>query len=84
MSALTGGKSNNTTPTVGLNMKETKIGDTKLKVLVLGLGRRFDWSAQWWDIGGQTQFRPEWGRYTHGCNAVLFVVDTTDVILNDE
>merc|ERR1711907_202945 len=63
MSALTGGRSNNTMPTVGLDVKESKIGDTKLK---------------WWDIGGQTQFRPEWGRYTNGCDAVLFVVDTTD------
>eukprot|EP00657_Telonema_sp_P-1_P007047 TRINITY_DN26620_c0_g1_i1.p1 TRINITY_DN26620_c0_g1~~TRINITY_DN26620_c0_g1_i1.p1 ORF type:complete len:182 (+),score=32.18 TRINITY_DN26620_c0_g1_i1:277-822(+) len=61
--ALTGGSGSYTLPTVGLNVKETKIGDTKLRC---------------WDIGGQTQFRSEWGRYTTGCSAVLFVVDTTD------
>eukprot|EP00656_Telonema_subtile_P018430 TRINITY_DN1994_c0_g1_i7.p1 TRINITY_DN1994_c0_g1~~TRINITY_DN1994_c0_g1_i7.p1 ORF type:complete len:143 (-),score=17.92 TRINITY_DN1994_c0_g1_i7:193-621(-) len=63
MNSLTGGARSQTVPTIGMEVKETKIGDTKLKC---------------WDIGGQTQFRPEWGRYTHGCHAVLFVVDTTD------
>eukprot|EP00658_Telonema_sp_P-2_P019281 TRINITY_DN17599_c0_g1_i1.p1 TRINITY_DN17599_c0_g1~~TRINITY_DN17599_c0_g1_i1.p1 ORF type:complete len:186 (-),score=42.35 TRINITY_DN17599_c0_g1_i1:396-953(-) len=63
MQALTGGDRGQTIPTVGLSVKEATIGDTKIKC---------------WDIGGQTQFRPEWGRYANGCHAVLFVVDTTD------
>lgn len=29
-----------------------------------------------WDLGGQSQYRGEWGRYTRGCNCILFVVDT--------
>lgn len=29
-----------------------------------------------WDLGGQSQYRQEWGRYTKGCDAILFVVDT--------
>ena len=29
-----------------------------------------------WDIGGQAQYRSEWGRYTRGCDVVIFVVDT--------
>jgi len=63
MHSLTGGAPAKTVPTVGLDVKEFHIGATKIKC---------------WDIGGQTQFRPEWGRYTTGCHAILFVVDTTD------
>lgn len=29
-----------------------------------------------WDLGGQAQYRQEWGRYTRGCDAILFVIDT--------
>jgi ADP-ribosylation factor-like protein 8 len=28
-----------------------------------------------WDLGGQSQYRAEWGRYTRGCNVIIFVVD---------
>jgi ADP-ribosylation factor-like protein 8 len=28
-----------------------------------------------WDLGGQAQYRAEWGRYTRGCNVIVFVVD---------
>jgi len=28
-----------------------------------------------WDLGGQSQYRSQWIRYTIGCNAILFVVD---------
>mmetsp|Transcript_9288 Transcript_9288/g.38099 ORF Transcript_9288/g.38099 Transcript_9288/m.38099 type:complete len:81 (+) Transcript_9288:429-671(+) len=28
-----------------------------------------------WDIGGQAQYRSEWGRYTRGCDVIIFVVD---------
>jgi ADP-ribosylation factor-like protein 8 len=27
------------------------------------------------DIGGQRQYRSEWGRYTKGCDVIIFVVD---------
>ena len=29
-----------------------------------------------WDIGGQAQYRSEWGRYTRGCDVIIFVVDS--------
>mmetsp|Transcript_19843 Transcript_19843/g.70204 ORF Transcript_19843/g.70204 Transcript_19843/m.70204 type:complete len:178 (-) Transcript_19843:36-569(-) len=50
-----------TAPTIGLNVKMVKKGSTTLKC---------------WDIGGQAQYRAEWGRYTKGCNVIIFVVDT--------
>lgn len=28
-----------------------------------------------WDIGGQAQYRAEWGRYTRGCDVIVYVVD---------
>lgn len=28
-----------------------------------------------WDIGGQAQYRGEWGRYTRGCDVIVYVVD---------
>ena len=27
------------------------------------------------DIGGQAQYRSEWGRYTRGCDVIIYVVD---------
>ena len=30
-------------------------------------------------MGGSAQFRSEWGRYTRGCDVILFLVDTNDV-----
>ena len=32
-----------------------------------------------WDLGGSAQFRSEWGRYTRGCDVIVFLVDTNDV-----
>jgi ADP-ribosylation factor-like protein 8 len=32
-----------------------------------------------WDIGGQAQYRSEWGRYTRGCDVIMFVVDTNNI-----
>lgn len=31
-----------------------------------------------WDIGGQQKFRDEWGRYTRGCDVIVFMVDASD------
>eukprot|EP00808_Paulinella_micropora_P010042 g16464.t1 len=50
-------------PTVGLNVKSCSKGNVNIKV---------------WDIGGQKQYRSEWGRYTKGCNCIVFVVDTQE------
>jgi len=51
-----------TVPTIGLNVKVFKKGMVNMKC---------------WDIGGQAQYRSEWGRYSKGCNAILFVVDSS-------
>lgn len=49
-----------TVPTIGLNVKMVKKGGVNMKC---------------WDIGGQKQYRSEWGRYTRGCSCIIFVVD---------
>ena len=46
-----------------MNVQSAKIGGLNVKM---------------WDVGGQTQFRTEWGRYASGCQAIIFVVDTHD------
>ena len=55
------GSSVETVPTIGLNVKLVKKGNVKMKC---------------WDIGGQEQYRSEWGRYTRGCDVIIFVVDS--------
>ena len=49
-----------TTPTIGLNVRMVKRGGVNMKC---------------WDLGGQQQYRNEWGRFTRGCNVIIFVVD---------
>jgi len=49
-----------TCPTIGLNVKMVKKGGVQMKC---------------WDIGGQAQYRSEWGRYTRGCDVIIYVVD---------
>lgn len=61
LTVLGGGVPVETAPTIGLNVKMVKRGGVQMKC---------------WDLGGQSQYRQEWGRYTRGCNAILFVVDT--------
>jgi Arf/Sar family protein len=53
-----------TLPTVGLNVKMVKKEGVCMKV---------------WDLGGQERFRPQWARYTQGCDVIIFVVDSHDV-----
>lgn len=54
-----------TCPTIGLNVKLVKKGGVQMKC---------------WDIGGQAQYRSEWGRYTRGCDVIIYVVDANAVI----
>ena len=49
-----------TCPTIGLNVKLVRKGGVQMKC---------------WDIGGQAQYRSEWGRYTRGCDVIIYVVD---------
>lgn len=53
-----------TLPTVGLNVKMVKKEGVAMKV---------------WDLGGQERFRAEWGRYTQGCDVIIYVVDSSDM-----
>jgi Arf/Sar family protein len=52
-----------TLPTVGLNVKMVKKEGVCMKV---------------WDLGGQERFRAEWGRYTQGCDVIIYVIDSSD------
>ncbi len=53
-------------PTIGLNIKQVKKDGINMKV---------------WDIGGQVQFRREWGKYTKGSDVILFILDASNVNL---
>eukprot|EP01012_Entosiphon_sulcatum_P028402 TRINITY_DN34342_c0_g1_i1.p1 TRINITY_DN34342_c0_g1~~TRINITY_DN34342_c0_g1_i1.p1 ORF type:complete len:192 (-),score=43.27 TRINITY_DN34342_c0_g1_i1:210-746(-) len=63
LGVLSGGQPQQTLPTIGLNVKQVTRGGVKMKA---------------WDMGGQERFRKEWGRYTQGCDVILFVVDASD------
>jgi ADP-ribosylation factor-like protein 8 len=66
VSVLSGGTAPETVPTVGLAVKVFKKGSIQLKC---------------WDLGGQTQYRSEWARYSKGCDVIIFVVDSNAVHL---
>lgn len=60
-SCLELGRATEQPPTVGLSVKFLKKRNVSFKV---------------WDIGGQAQYRSEWGRYARGVDVIAFVVDT--------
>ncbi|CAE7523697.1 Arl8 [Symbiodinium microadriaticum] len=60
LQVLSDGSPTETAPTIGLNVKMVKRGGVQMKC---------------WDLGGQSIYRAEWGRYTRGCNVIIFVVD---------
>lgn len=60
LSVLSDGRPVQTAPTIGLSVKMVMRGGVQMKC---------------WDLGGQSQYRQEWGRYTRGCNVIIFVVD---------
>lgn len=60
LSVLSEGRPVETCPTIGLNVKLVKRGGVTMKC---------------WDIGGQSQYRSEWPRYTRGCDVIIYVVD---------
>eukprot|EP00940_MAST-03C_sp_MAST-3C-sp2_P001912 g1912.t1 len=63
LNVLSQGAPLETVPTIGLNVKLVKKGGVTMKC---------------WDIGGQEMYRKEWGRYTKGCDVIIFVVDAHD------
>ena len=60
LNVLAAGRPVETCPTIGLNVKLVRKGGVQMKC---------------WDIGGQAQYRSEWGRYTRGCDVIIYVVD---------
>ena len=63
-SQLSFGKPSNKGPTMGLDIRTFQKDKVTMKV---------------WDIGGQKQYRSEWGKYAIGSDAIIFVVDSTDI-----
>jgi ADP-ribosylation factor-like protein 8 len=63
LNVLAHGHPIDTFPTVGLNVKMVKKAGVQLKA---------------WDLGGQARFRAEWGRYTQGCDCIIYCVDAHD------
>jgi len=53
-----------TIPTIGFNVETVTYGNIKFQV---------------WDLGGQTSIRPYWRCYYPNTQAVIYVVDSTDV-----
>jgi ADP-ribosylation factor-like protein 8 len=53
-----------TIPTVGFNMRKVTKGGVTIKL---------------WDLGGQPRFRSMWERYCRGVQAIVFVVDSSDI-----
>lgn len=58
-----------TVPTVGLNVRMIKKGGVQMKC---------------WDLAGGEQYRSEWGRFTKGCDVIIFVVDANAIHLLPE
>merc|ERR1712188_235915 len=54
---------NHITPTQGFNIKSLLHEGFKLNV---------------WDIGGQKSIRPYWSNYFDACDALVFVIDSSD------
>jgi small GTP-binding protein len=52
-----------TVPTIGLNVKLVQRDGITFKV---------------WDLGGASQYRGEWARYTQTVDVLIFVVDSSD------
>ncbi len=67
LQVISNGSPLETAPTIGLNVKMVKRGGVNMKC---------------WDLGGQSQYRSEWGRYTRGCDAIIFVVDASQAAMN--
>ncbi|KAM9928029.1 hypothetical protein OXX59_002113 [Metschnikowia pulcherrima] len=63
------GKTSKTVPTVGFNVETVKHRNVSFAV---------------WDCGGQERIRPLWRHYFTGTNALIYVVDSSDLDRLDE
>jgi small GTP-binding protein len=52
-----------TIPTIGFNVEEVEYKNIKFTVF---------------DVGGQQRLRPLWQHYYHGCDALIYLVDSND------
>ena len=59
----------NTVPTIGFNCERVRGSYGRSRGLTFLI----------WDVGGQEKVRPLWKSYTRATDAVIFVVDSTDV-----
>ena len=51
-------------------------------MLILNPVRRGNVKFRVWDVAGQSKYRTLWERYCQGVNAIVFVVDSSDVRLS--
>jgi ADP-ribosylation factor protein 1 len=58
-----------TIPTIGFNVETVKYRNIEFNI---------------WDIGGQEKIRPLWKHYYQNTDAIIFVVDSTDIDRMDE
>ncbi|KAK8836445.1 hypothetical protein M9Y10_037703 [Tritrichomonas musculus] len=59
----------NATPTLGFNVEEIKYNGLDLIL---------------WDIGGQSRTRVLWDHFCHNCQAIIYVIDSSDIERLDE
>ena len=60
---LCNGEPANVGPTIGVDIKNFKRGGLNMKV---------------WDLGGQAQYRQEWGKFLRGADAIIYVMDASN------
>lgn len=53
-------------------------GVTNVAMLIVGRITLSSSVLQFWDLGGQRDFRAIWPKYYNDCHAVVFVIDSTD------
>ena len=53
-----------TIPTIGFNFRKLKKGKIEFKL---------------WDLGGQPRFRDSWEKYCRTADAIIYVVDSSDI-----
>jgi ADP-ribosylation factor-like protein 8 len=63
VSQLCNGQAQNCGPTIGVDVKNVKKGGLDMKI---------------WDLGGQAQYRQEWGKFLRGADAIIYVLDAAN------
>jgi small GTP-binding protein len=54
----------NTVPTIGFNVEEVEYKNIRFTV---------------YDVGGQERLRPLWRHYFHGSDALIYIIDSSDI-----